>query len=127
MWLCLIAFGACRVLAQQPQHNVELNVVPRICILSEDSKECDEKVHLVWESAEIRSVCLYQGVDSIPLQCWENVSTGELNYSLSVDESVEFQLRDYHNDLIVLANTEFKVVHDKKKYRRSRRNPWSFF
>lgn len=106
---------------------IDLVIVPRICILSENSPDCFEQITISWSMENARSVCLFAVDKVIPVACWEGADSGDVQIELNTEESVNFELRDYENTLIVLATAEFKVVHDKKKYRRSRRNPWSFF
>jgi len=107
--------------------SMDFSVKPRLCILSEDTERCEQQVSLAWKSSEPLSLCLYSSQHNMPSQCWEDAVSGELQMELDVEDTVIFQLRDYYDDLRVLAGAEFKVVRDKKKYRRSRRNPWSFF
>jgi len=126
------SFAALATAQDPPPPTVSLgsavvSITPRICILSEDIDECEESVQLEWKADTERSLCLYESASSTPIQCWQNQQQGNIQLPLSVSETVEFELRDYNDSLLVLAKTEFKVMHDKKKYRRSRRNPWSFF
>ncbi|WP_230556913.1 DUF3019 domain-containing protein [Teredinibacter turnerae] len=105
----------------------ELSVAPRLCLLSEKSPECHEQVRVSWESAEARSVCLFQSGREVPIACWEQTTNGGVTLQLAAADTITFELRDFTDTSINLATAEFKVMHDKKKYRRSRRNPWSFF
>lgn len=113
--------------AQDLSVYAELTIAPRICILNEKNELCDEKIVLEWRSDKKTSLCLFSSIGTTATKCWQEAMEGMLELDVSVDETVTFQLRDYHNELVVLASAEFKVMRDKKKYRRSRRNPWSFF
>ena|GEM_PF-979234 len=105
----------------------ELHLAPRICVLAEQMAECRETVRFTWKTDKLRSVCLYRLSDNEMIKCWQQVSEGELEIGIEAGESIIFELRDLDTDLLVLAQTEFKVMRDVKKYRRGRRNPWSFF
>lgn len=113
--------------AQDLSVSAELNIAPRICILNEKNALCDEKITLEWRSDKRTSLCLFSSIGNTAEKCWQEATEGMLELDVLVDETVTFQLRDYHNELVVLASAEFKVMRDQKKYRRSRRNPWSFF
>lgn len=121
--ICLVVAAG----AENYTNSTEITLTPRICILSEETKTCEETVMIHWRTDARRSTCLYRSEEASPIECWQQESAGELELTLTAEESVEFELRDFDNDLVVLAKAEFKVLHDRKKYRRSRRNPWSFF
>lgn len=104
-----------------------MRVKPRICILSSDSERCEEFLHIHWKAGLHRSICLFEQAAEEPIQCWHNSSEGSAKLAVETNESMFFELRESNNTLSLLATAEFKVVHDNKKYRRSRRNPWSFF
>lgn len=114
-------------MANETPVSMEFTIAPRLCILNEKTELCQQQVSLLWKSSQPMALCLYQGQRSSPEQCWKDAISGELQLNLNVEDSVMFQLRDFEDELRVLAAAEFKVLRDKKKYRRSRRNPWSFF
>jgi len=123
---CAVTCKAAEAAVNEPL-NANLTVVPRICVLSETAEKCEQFIHLSWSTPHQQNVCLYNAADQSILKCWEQVQQGEIDMLITVDETVSFELRDAQDNLIVIAKTEFKVMRDQKQYRRSRRNPWSFF
>jgi len=104
---------------------LQFSLKPRLCVLTEDEDTCYDQLEVRWSAAEKMSLCLYQSDIDTPLQCWDNASEGQHKFILSATRNVTFQLREHnHNTLVSEA---FEVIHDQKKYRRQRRNPWSFF
>jgi len=127
LFLSCLSCMAVSAFSQEANISAELSVMPRICVLNEQVERCEEFVQITWKTDQQRSLCLYRAADGFILKCWQDVNTGEVDLPISVNESIAFELRDSEDELIVIARTEFKVMRDKKKYRRGRRNPWSFF
>lgn len=119
---CLSASGAPKGPA------VELQVRPSLCILEEGEETCRDQVTISWRAEEPFTACLYASGTSAPLRCWEDSRSGQHASSLNVREDIHFQLMDAaQNNSRVLASGEFEVVAQTQRYRRRRRNPWSFF
>jgi hypothetical protein len=94
-------------------------------VLTEDEKACYDELSVSWQAPTKMSLCLYQGELEAPLKCWSNAVSGDHKFVLSASQNVTFQLREPNKKLVV--SEAFEVIHDSKKYRRQRRNPWSFF
>lgn len=105
---------------------IQFSIKPRLCVLIEKGDVCHDRVEAEWSSIEARSLCLYQSGKKDALQCWKNATQGEYQFDLAARASMDFQLRDYDTYQPV-SNQRFQVVFNDKKYRRQRRNPWSFF
>lgn len=105
--------------------DIGVKVKPRLCVLSTNESLCSDEVEISWKAKENTSVCLYQHASEKPLHCWQNVNKGKIKKHIGADSSVKFYLRDLEQKL--LASASFEVIQDHKKYRRARRNPWSFF
>lgn len=120
------------VLAQDSSANtaalplIHFSIKPRLCVLNAGEEVCRDELHLRWESPIKRSLCLYQSDKTDALQCWENALRGEFQFEISASASTDFQLREKANDQPV-SDQRFQVVFNDKKFRRARRNPWSFF
>lgn len=104
---------------------LQFSLKPRLCVLTEDEDACYDQLEVRWSAQQNMSLCLYQSDIDKPLQCWENASEGQHKFILSATRNVTFQLRE--NNHTTLVSEAFEVIHDQKKYRRQRRNPWSFF
>jgi len=104
---------------------LNFSIKPRLCVLTAEEEACYDELEVSWQAREQMSLCLYQSGRSEPLKCWENVSSGKHNFVLSATQDITFQLREPNTKLVV--SEAFQVIHDNKKYRRQRRNPWSFF
>ncbi|SMF01027.1 Protein of unknown function [Alteromonadaceae bacterium Bs31] len=106
---------------------VDMWLKPRICILASEKEDCEELLTVHWTAGQAQSICLYQQSRDEPIRCWHNSQEGSFEYAVETTESIQFELRTADNSPSYLASAEFKVVHDNKKYRRSRKNPWSFY
>lgn len=109
--------------AELPQ--LEFSLRPNLCVLAADEDACYDELEVRWRAPHNMHLCLYQSDREEPLKCWQNVSEGEHSFLISATHDVTFQLRETNRKLLV--SEAFEVVQDNKKYRRQRRNPWSFF
>lgn len=120
--ICALNSGSV-IAADIPQ--LQFSVKPNLCVLSEDEEACYDELEVRWSAEQQLSLCLYQSDRELPLKCWTEATEGEHRFLLSATHDVTFQLRESNKNLLV--SEAFEVVQDKKKYRRQRRNPWSFF
>lgn len=104
---------------------LEFSLKPNLCVLAAEEDACYDELEVRWSAPQVMSLCLYQSDLASPLRCWTGVSEGEHRFLLSATHNVTFQLREANKNLLV--SEAFEVVQDKKRYRRQRRNPWSFF
>ncbi len=105
---------------------IHFSIKPRLCVLNSGEEVCRDELHVRWESPTERSLCLFQSDKTHALRCWENARRGEFQFEISASVSTDFQLREKANDQPV-SDQRFQVVFNDKKFRRARRNPWSFF
>ncbi len=104
---------------------MEFSLKPSLCVLTEDEEACYDQLSVSWNAATEMSLCLFQGELKTPLKCWSQAKKGEHKFVLSASQNVTFQLREPNATLVV--SEAFEVIHEHKKFRRQRRNPWSFF
>lgn len=105
---------------------IQFSIKPRLCVLNAGEEVCRDELEVKWLAAQARSLCLYQTDKPEPLRCWENAIQGEYQFELTASVSTDFQLRELDSDTS-LSDQRFQVVYNEKKYRKARRNPWSFF
>lgn len=105
---------------------IQFSIKPRLCVLNAGEEVCHDELQVKWESPVVRSLCLFQTDKSEPLRCWEQETRGEYQFELTASVSTDFQLREQQSDK-PLSDQRFQVVYNDKKYRKARRNPWSFF
>ena len=105
---------------------IQFSIKPRLCVLAAGEEVCHDELTVKWSAAEARSLCLYQSDKVQPLRCWENATQGEYQFELTASVSTDFQLRENPTQK-PLSDQRFQVVYNDKKYRKERRNPWSFF
>ncbi len=105
--------------------NLQFSLKPNLCVLSADEEACYDELEVRWSAPQKMSLCLYRSELDAPLRCWADVSEGVHRFLLSATRDVTFQLRENNENLLV--SEAFEVVQDNRKYRRQRRNPWSFF
>lgn len=104
---------------------LQFSLKPRLCVLTEEEETCYDELEVRWRADSNMHLCLFQGKQEDPLKCWADVKKGEHKFVLSASKNVTFQLREVNKKLVV--SEAFEVIHEHKKYRRQRRNPWSFF
>jgi hypothetical protein len=105
---------------------IHFSIKPRLCVLNAAEEVCRDELQVRWESPVERSLCLFQSEKPTPLRCWENARHGEFQFELTASVTTDFQLREQVSDKPLSAQ-QFQVVYNDKKFRRARRNPWSFF
>lgn len=124
-FVCNFAFGD-ELAPEQSLPLIQFSIKPRLCVLIEKEDVCHDRLEINWSAAQPRSLCLYQSDKLEPLRCWKKATQGEYQFNLTASVSTDFQLREKQNQKPV-SNQRFQVVFNDKKYRRQRRNPWSFF
>lgn len=105
---------------------IQFSIKPRLCVLNAGEEVCRDELEVKWQSAQARSLCLYQSDKADPLRCWREATAGEYQFELTASVSTDFQLRELDTNTAV-SDQRFQVVYNEKKYRKARRNPWSFF
>lgn len=105
---------------------IHFSLKPRLCVLTDGEQICRDELEVTWSSELPRSLCLYQDAEPMPLECWRETRSGIYRFVINATASTNFQLREDNNEQ-ALGREVFEVVYDQKKYRRQRRNPWSFF
>ncbi len=105
---------------------IQFSIKPRLCVLSDGEKVCEDELEIKWTADYRRSLCLYRSDRETPLQCWENKNSGEHYITIAASRNVDFQLKEVGNKQLLVTEA-FEVVHDNAQYRRRRRNAWSFF
>lgn len=105
---------------------IHFSIKPRLCVLAGGEEVCRDELEVHWVSERQQSLCLYQDGQSMPLQCWLEAKKGFYRFTLTASSSTDFLLRSDNSDK-ALGREVFEVVYQQKKYRRQRRNPWSFF
>lgn len=105
---------------------IQFSIKPRLCVLNAGEEVCRDELEVKWQSAQTRSLCLYQTDKTEPLRCWQDTTHGDYQFELMASTTTDFQLRETDSDK-TLSDQRFQVVHHDKKYRKARRNPWSFF
>lgn len=125
--LSLSGYAAADDVADQKKLPViQFSIKPRLCVLTAKEEVCRDELEVTWAAEEARSLCLYQSGEAMPLRCWENQTRGAYQFNITASTSVDFHLREAEGTP-ALGSEVFEVVYDQKKFRKQRRNPWSFF
>jgi hypothetical protein len=106
--------------------SIELNLKPKVCVLSSEETSCYDELNIAWQSEQALNLCLYQKNQEQPLACWQNATYGSHSMALNTGVSLNFLLREIEKNQL-LASETFEVIHDAKEFRRARRNAWAFF
>ncbi len=105
---------------------VQFRVKPRLCVLAEGEELCHDELQITWQSETPRTLCLYRSDLDVPLRCWQHAKNGDHHVVISASHNVDFHLKEADNDQNLVSEA-FEVIHENKKFRRRRRNAWSFF
>ncbi len=105
---------------------MQFSIKPRHCVLSEGEEVCRDELEIKWTSKYRRSLCLYRSDTDEAMRCWEREFSGMHHVEISASQNVDFQLRELENSNLLVTEA-FEVVQDNSKYRRRRKNAWSFF
>ncbi|HSG51347.1 MAG TPA: DUF3019 domain-containing protein [Rheinheimera sp.] len=97
------------------------DVSPQICITEQQNQQCKTQLQLHWVSKAPLDTCLF--VAEQKLHCWQNVTEGQWQQTLSWQSSA-LTLRSADNK--VLLHTELHVM-SRKPARRRLSSPWSIF
>jgi hypothetical protein len=106
--------------------NIQLQISPRICILTGRDRQCETPVQAQWRSSREESLCLVIVSRPDVKRCWEHYSEGTYTIQLTFAEDLIFQLRDVSLEH-VLASEALRVIREALRYRHKRRQPWNIF
>lgn len=105
---------------------LELFIQPRLCVLPDGQELCEDQLEIRWRAQGLRDLCLYQRGRDKALRCWQQASAGHYEMKISTARNIVFLLKDMPSESVAISEV-FEVVHDQSKFRRKRRNAWSFF
>jgi hypothetical protein len=108
------------------EHNIQLELSPRICTLAANDRQCETRVSAKWLSSHEESLCLVILDRPEIKQCWENYSHGIYSIELVFAVDLVFQLRDLPLRQ-VLASETLRVIREALHFRHRRRQPWNVF
>jgi hypothetical protein len=116
-----------KTFATEASSEINFSLKPNLCVLSDTESQCRDQFIAEWNAtgSAILSLCLYQEQQEQPLRCWHDTSSGQVEFSLSLGKTTAFELRDLTTQKL-FSRKIFEVVYTQK-FKRSRRNPWSFF
>ena len=103
-----------------------LFIKPKSCVIEAKNHHCEANIEVLWELKNKRNVCLYIEGRNRALACWQNKSTMSEFFSIDISKNVDFQLRDEITNQIIYSS-RFSLYLKLVKYRKKRRNPWSFY
>ena len=105
---------------------VGLFLKPKSCVVEEKDKSCEASIQVEWRLKSKRSVCLTNDSQPRALACWQNKSFNVENFTIDINSNTRFYLRDQITNEIIYS-TPFNLYLKLVKYRKKRRNPWSFY
>lgn len=103
-----------------------LFIKPKSCIIEAKNEHCEKTIDVHWMLKSKRSVCLYIESRNRALACWQNKSYINESFAIDVTSNVNFQLRDKTTNQVIYS-APFSLYLKLAKYRKKRRNPWSFY
>jgi len=103
-----------------------LFIRPKSCVIEEKKQHCEVTIEVQWKLDGNRDVCLYIDNQVRELACWQQRSSIIENFSIDVETNVKFYLKDKVTNEIIYS-APFSLYLKLAKYRKKRRNPWSFY
>lgn len=103
---------------------VELLVKPERCIALNQGQVCYQKVLLQWQTEQNSSFCLRLKGEQEPLQCWQEVSQGSLEFDVQSKVDQGFELVGSEGDVVAVTQVEIAWVY---KNRNKRQTSWRLF
>ncbi|MFY8273156.1 DUF3019 domain-containing protein [Pseudoalteromonas sp. SSDWG2] len=106
---------------------VTFSITPRYCVVQDVQHVCVAQMTIVWamptSATSAEPVCVKE--NNRTLQCWEGVSTGQLQHKAEVQLPAIYSLTHKNTgELIVSSELELQTV---RSSRRRLRSVWSFF
>ncbi len=123
---CIFLLGVPRVWADTKMPVIQFSIKPRMCVLTQGERVCEDELEIKWQAEQLRSLCLFRKDKTLPLRCWEDAHTGEHYIKISASRNVDFQLKELRGEQLLVTEA-FEVVQDNPQFRKRRRNAWSFF
>lgn len=103
-----------------------LFVQPESCVLGKREILCEQRVRVSWKTPNQQAVCLYIKDREDPLDCWKNLTENVSVFTIKTEGKLVFELRKQQSGgTIYTAN--YKIYKQVARYRKKRRNPWSFY
>ncbi len=83
-------------------------------------------IDVQWRLNQPADVCLFITSQEQYLACWQNLLVRQQTFYIGVDHDIAFELRNKTSGEVIFSEP-FKVYKKVAKFRRKRRNPWSFY
>lgn len=119
-------FVSLSISSKEVDDNYGLLIKPKSCVIEEKNENCEATVKVQWRLKSNRNVCLYIDSQNRALACWKNKLFVSEYFTIDISSHVNFQLRDKITNQIIYS-TPFSLYLKLAKYRKKRRNPWSFY
>lgn len=115
--------------SQAPTGKVQLK--PSLCIVKRGEKNCRIDLDVRWSASQPNEYCVFRQKEAKPLQCWENLSSGQHTDSLLAANNQNYQLVWLSDSAkVALGQAVLQVVNvvpDDRRKQRRRRHIWSVF
>lgn len=126
VFLAALSLGSYACASDSSNSAIQFSIKPQLCVLNEGEEICRDQLLVSWQSAVALSPCLYRLDQEQSLHCWEQTTAGEYEFKFTTRHTTDFELRAQQSKQLI-SSQRFQVLFSEKKYRRVRRNPWSFF
>jgi len=98
----------------------KLTLKPNQCVSLNQGQKCYVDINIDWQVMNTGEYCLYASHQRSALKCWANVSTGNFQQSLVLEDDIKFTLRVKGDDKFIIATKlELAWVHKKSRLSHS--------
>ena len=127
---CLLVFAillapTAGIRAEQNKEKPGLYIHPKNCV-TQGNEPCRLPLEIFWRLPDPFDVCLFIATQENNLACWQDAVTGSRLFDMTLDRTTLFELRRQKTDHVIYDKT-FTVYRKVKRFRKKRRNPWSFY
>jgi len=123
---CLTTFASLSLSSNELDASYGLFIKPKSCIIETKDERCESTIEVQWKLTNSRNVCLFIEEQKRPLACWKNKFFITDNFTIDIASNVNFQLQDETTNQVIYTSP-FSLYLKLAKYRKKRRNPWSFY
>ncbi|MGB0494955.1 MAG: DUF3019 domain-containing protein [Kangiellaceae bacterium] len=103
-----------------------LFIKPKSCVVDKKNDVCEATIDVQWKLKNKQDVCLIIDEQNRTLACWQNTEMITESFSIDIERNVNFQLKDQKTNQLIYS-APFSLYLKLVKYRKKRRNPWSFY
>lgn len=122
-----VAWLATGSVCARENYQLELDIVPKVCVIGRSNDYCHEAVVVEWRSRAPLNVCLAVDVDHNFAFCWSDVKEGKFEWEQKTQQDITFLMQSPNGQHTYGSASLSVVKTQNRQTRRRRRHAWSLF